>query len=132
MEYHFTINGSPLKKSLFKGKMAKLLLFPLHLAKSIFLLICSEYYSLQQSIILFSRIVAKCHRSIFEEHMRQAEYKDRLGYQKSIFTNDKYIFTNDISLILDRQSPVWLRLVPCSSMNSSTSHLYIVVRYSCT
>ena len=76
--------------------------------------------------------MAKCHRSIFEEHMRQAEFKDRLGYQKSSFTNDKSIFTNDISLILDRKSPDWLHLVACSSMNSSTSHLYIVVRYSCT
>ena len=51
--------------------------------------------------------MAKCHRSIFEEHMRQAEFKDRLGYQKSSFTNDKSIFTNDISLILDRKSPDW-------------------------
>ena len=41
----------------------------------------------------------------------------RLGYHKSIFTND-------ISLILDRKSHDWLHSVTCSSVCT----LYIVVR----
>ena len=46
------------------------------------------------------------------KNMMQSEYQDRLGYQKSIFTND-------ISVISDRKPPDWLHVVTCSSMNSS-------------
>ena len=35
-------------------------------------------------------------------NMMQSAFQDRLGSQKSIFTNDKSIFKNDISLITDR------------------------------
>ena len=36
------------------------------------------------------------------KNMMQSKFQDRLGNQKSIFTNDKSIITNDISLILGR------------------------------
>ena len=36
------------------------------------------------------------------KNMMQSEFQDRLGKQKSTFTNDKSIITNDISLILGR------------------------------
>ena len=91
--------------------------------------ICSEYYSLKQNSGLMSYQVS-LGQSL--KNMMQSEFQDRLGSQKSIFTNDNSIFTNDTSLILDRGPMfgyIWSHAPPCTGLILT---LYIVGRCSCT
>ena len=53
-------------------------------------------------LYLFSRVSFQVSLGQSLKSMMQSEFQDRLGDQKSIFTSDKSINTNDISLILGR------------------------------
>ena len=80
--------------------------------KSSLLLICSEYYI--SSAEWWLNVIRGQPRSIFGEHDAIRIFQDRLG-------NQKFIFTNDISLILDRGPMIgyiWSHAPPCISSNS--------------